>query len=134
MFFSAGIAGWLGILLYPVYSYIKTPVLNESDINYLNLGPVNEMENNSSKLFKLNKKPALLIKTEQGELKALSAVCTHMQCTVQYSKEEKLIKCPCHFGRYDLNGKNISGPPPKPLAEFEVILKDNNIIVKKQQV
>jgi len=134
LFFSAGIAGWLGILLYPVYSYIKTPVLNESDINYLNLGPVNEMENNSSKLFKLNKKPALLIKTEQGELKALSAVCTHMQCTVQYSKEEKLIKCPCHFGRYDLNGKNISGPPPKPLAEFEVILKDNNIIVKKQQV
>lgn len=92
------------------------------------------MANNSSKLFKLNKKPALLIKTEQGEFRALSAVCTHMQCTVQYSKDEKLIKCPCHFGRYDLNGKNISGPPPKPLAEFDVIIKDNNIIVKKQQV
>ncbi|MCC7159507.1 MAG: Rieske (2Fe-2S) protein [Ignavibacteria bacterium] len=129
--FSVGLFGWLGSVLYPLYSFVSSSKLKIDDISYINLGVNNEMEINSSKLFKINKKPAILIKTKDGELKALSAVCTHLQCTVQFNKEENALRCPCHFGKYDLSGKNVSGPPPNPLTQYEVFVKNDIILVRK---
>jgi Rieske Fe-S protein len=82
-------------------------------------------------MFKIGNKPGILIKTNEGELKALGATCTHLDCTVQYSKDENLIWCACHNGKYDLNGKNISGPPPKPLTQYNVVVQNDEIFVQK---
>lgn len=64
-------------------------------------------------------RPAMVIRTEAG-LDALSAVCTHAGCTVKWDAAAKQFLCPCHGGRFDLAGKVVSGPPPKPLAPLEV--------------
>ncbi len=48
----------------------------------------------------------------------LSATCSHLGCLVNYHKDKKEFICPCHGGRYDLNGKNIGGPPPLPLTRL----------------
>ncbi len=128
---SIGFFGWIGAILYPLYSYLVPPKSPDVDTSNISIGKASEMENNSSKMFKLGNKPGILIKTKEGELKAFSATCTHLDCTVQFNKDENLIWCACHNGKYDLNGTNISGPPPKPLTPFNIVVQKDEIFVQK---
>jgi cytochrome b6-f complex iron-sulfur subunit len=118
-------------VLFPMLKYITPPEIADMDISQVIAAKVGELAPNSAKIFRFGNKPAILINTSGGTLKAFSAVCTHLNCTVQYSKESKNIWCACHNGKFDLNGKVISGPPPKPLEEFKVNVVGENIIVSK---
>lgn len=69
--------------------------------------------------------------TLEGELKAYSAVCTHLNCTVQYDDASRSIWCACHNGRFDLKGQVISGPPPRPLENYEVNVRGEDVVVTK---
>jgi Rieske Fe-S protein len=51
---------------------------------------------------------------------------------VQYKKELGLIWCACHNGKYDLNGRNVSGPPPRPLDEYRVTIQGGEIMISKK--
>ena len=62
----------------------------------------------------------------------LPAVCTHLSCTVQYRDDQQQIWCACHNGQYDLNGRNVAGPPPRPLKAYDVNVKGDEIIVSRQ--
>ncbi len=126
-----GFLGWLAAVLYPLYSYLKPPAAPEVDVSNIKVGKVADIENNSSVMFKVGNKPGILIRTSSGEFKAFSATCTHLDCTVQFKKDEGLIWCACHNGRYDLNGKNISGPPPAPLTPFNIVIQKDEIFVSK---
>ena len=128
---SLGFLGWIGAVLYPLYSYLIPPKSPDVDVSNISIGKASEMENNSSKMFKIGNKPGILIKTREGDLKAFSATCTHLDCTVQFKKDENIIWCACHNGKYDLNGRNISGPPPKPLTPFNVVVQKDEIFVQK---
>ncbi|HKJ03801.1 MAG TPA: Rieske (2Fe-2S) protein, partial [Longimicrobiales bacterium] len=55
--------------------------------------------------------------------------CTHLDCTVQYRDDLHEIWCACHNGHYDLTGKNVSGPPPRPLTAYTVVVRGTQIIV-----
>jgi len=129
---SIGFFGWIGAIMYPLYSYLVPPKSPEVDSSNISIGKASEIDNNSSKMFKIGNKPGILIKTTEGEIKAFSATCTHLDCTVQFKKDENLIWCACHNGKYDLNGTNISGPPPKPLTKFNVVVQKDEIYVQKQ--
>ena len=75
--------------------------------------------------FNFGGKPCLLIPAP-GELppvRAFNALCTHVDCTVEYRAENNDIFCNCHNGVYDLHGRNVSGPPPRPLEEYKVTLR-----------
>jgi len=64
--------------------------------------------------------PDILIRDEEGGLKAFSAVCTHAGCTVGY--QGGVIVCPCHGGEYSAEtGEVIAGPPPAGLAPKKVV-------------
>src|SRR5688500_3570446 len=63
-------------------------------------------------------KPIILVQPEAGTVVALSAVCTHQQCTV--APEDDELRCPCHGSVFDLTGANVSGPAPSPLPEVDV--------------
>jgi cytochrome b6-f complex iron-sulfur subunit len=86
--------------------------------------------------FNFNGRPCLLALTadgiqrlakaeplEPGDVRAFNAVCTHLECTVEYRPAEGDIFCNCHNGVYDLNGHNVSGPPPRPLELYKVTLR-----------
>ena len=66
-----------------------------------------------------------------GEVLALSATCTHLDCTVQYRKDLGVIWCACHNGKYDFNGRNIAGPPPRPLDEYRVVMQGDEVYISK---
>jgi Rieske Fe-S protein len=80
-------------------------------------------------LFKYGSKPGLLLHTNEGEWRAFSAICTHLECTVRYERAKSRIFCACHEGVYDLAGKNVSGPPPKPLNKYVVEVDGDDLVV-----
>lgn len=120
--------------LFPVIRYILPPTGGEVVDTSVAVGRASEIATNSAKTFRFGNKPAMLIRTSEGALKAFTAVCTHLNCTVQYDSEASAIVCACHNGHFDLNGQVISGPPPKPLEEFRVDVRDDNITVSKMMV
>ena len=73
--------------------------------------------------------PCLFIHLPNGELRAFSAVCTHLGCIVRYNREKDLIECPCHGGKYDSeSGDVLSGPPPQPLPQIKLEVDSNGDI------
>jgi len=128
---GAGLLGFLASIFYPIISYLKPPAQSEVEVNSVSAGKLSEFEKDSGKIIRFGSKPVLVIRTANGDVRALSAVCTHLECTVQYRKDMGLIWCACHNGKYDLNGKNVSGPPPRPLELYRTVIKNDEIIVSK---
>jgi Rieske Fe-S protein len=130
--FSTGIIGTIGAIVYPVANFLTPPENREPKVSSLKIGNISDFELNSSKIVKFGRTPVIVIRDNFGNLKALAATCTHLDCIVQYRKDTKQIICACHNGIYDLSGRNLSGPPPKPLEEFKVTLVEDEIIVSSQ--
>lgn len=60
---------------------------------------------------------------------ALSSICTHQGCTVNYISANKQFSCPCHGGLYNISGKVLGGPPPSPLRQYTVTLSGNTLTI-----
>lgn len=129
---GGGVLAWLGAVLYPLVSYLKPPPVAEPQATSVKVGPVGSVPPNSAVIFKFGRKPGILVHTSDGQFRAFNAICTHLDCTVQYKPDWNLIWCACHNGRYNLDGINISGPPPRPLTPFTVHQKDGDLYVSRE--
>ena len=128
---SSGLAATAGSIFYPILRFISPPEIAESAVMSVSVGRADAVPPNSGIIFKFGSEPGLLVRTAEGDLRAFSARCTHLNCTVQYDPAERLIVCACHNGQFDLNGKNIAGPPPKPLPVFNATLRGDDIVVSR---
>jgi Rieske Fe-S protein len=118
-------------MLYPVVRFLIPPKSGEPTSVTLPWKPA-EVKASSGRIFKFGSQPGILVKTPAGEMRAFAATCTHLNCTVQYREEKQDIWCACHNGIYDLNGKNVSGPPPRPLDPYKVqVAADGKMLVSK---
>ena len=128
---GTSVGATLVAIFYPVIKFVIPPRVAEAIQNSVVACKTSELLPNSGKIVKFGNKPVILIRTETGDLKALSATCTHLDCIVQYQPEAKGIWCACHNGRYNLNGQNISGPPPRPLEAYAVNVRGDDIVISK---
>ena len=119
--------------LYPVLRYLVPPPSADLGTDTVVAGRVGELKRNSGKIFRFGSRPGLLVYTADGEYRALSARCTHLDCSVQFRGDIRQIWCACHNGFYDLNGRNISGPPPRPLERYEVHVRGEEIVVSRRE-
>ena len=129
---SGGLVALAGSILYPIFAYIKPPKQGEVEVSSVKAGKLSDLEKDSGKIVKFGTKPVILVRTANDELRAFSATCTHLDCTVQYKKELGLIWCACHNGKHDLNGRNVSGPPPRPLDEYRIVNQGDEILISKK--
>ena len=131
-FLASGFGALLISLVYPVARYLVPPKIGESAAASvaLELKPT-DLKPNSGQIFKFGSQPGIVIRTPAGDLRAFSAVCTHLACTVQYRPDLSHIWCACHNGHYDLTGKNIAGPPPRPLLPFIAAVRGDKIVVSR---
>jgi len=83
------------------------------------VGSADEWQTWSGKKVSVGGKPVLVVRTDKG-FTALSAVCTHLGCLVEFDAARKIVLCPCHAGTFDLNGQVTGGPPPRPLPVYTV--------------
>lgn len=128
---TGGVIAFIAAVLYPIIAYLIPPQQAEVEVNSVKAGKLSEIEKDSGKIIRFGNKPVILIRTANNEFRAFSAICTHLDCTVQYRSDFGLIWCACHNGKYDLNGRNISGPPPRPLDEYRVVIQGEEIFISK---
>ncbi len=129
--FGAALAALAGTVLYPVINYLIPPKTKEITHQAVVAAKGGELPPNSGKIFAFEGKPAIVLRTPEGEVRAFTAVCTHLACTVQYRPDLQHIWCACHDGHYDLHGQVLSGPPPRPLVEYKVTVKGDDVIVTR---
>jgi cytochrome b6-f complex iron-sulfur subunit len=134
---AAGAAGvcYAAALAYPVYRYLASPnemALSASAVTEVTLKDAQKLPKGSVLMFKFGPSPAMLIHHIDDRWIALTAVCTHLGCTVQYEPQLDRIHCACHGGVYNpYTGANVSGPPPKPLKLFKVAVNDAGVEVSR---
>jgi Rieske Fe-S protein len=127
---SAG--AFLLSVLYPVSRYLIPPKVEESMARAVTLSiKPGDVKVNTGEIFKFGNRAAILVRTPAGELRAFSAVCTHLACIVQYRPDLHHVWCACHNGHFDLNGQNIAGPPPRPLEQYVVNVREDQVVVSK---
>ena len=73
--------------------------------------------------------PAIVVNARGIGYMALSRVCTHLGCLVEFDKSSNRFICPCHAGTFNIEGNVISGPPPKPLEKLPLNVQGDNIII-----
>ena len=102
--------------IYPVYEYLA-PQKTEGTGEKVSI-PLSSVLPGEAKFFDFRGETAVIVHKMSGELIALSAVCTHLGCIVQWEKNKQDFLCPCHGGRYTEDGVVVSGPPPRPLSKL----------------
>ena len=134
---AAGVAGlaYSAAMAYPIYRYLASPsemALSAAAVTEVTLKDAQKLPAGSVLMFKFGPSPAMLIHHQDGRWISMTAVCTHLGCTVQYEPQADRIHCACHGGVYDAyTGGNVSGPPPKPLKLFKVAVNDSGVNVSR---
>ncbi|MGE5232528.1 MAG: ubiquinol-cytochrome c reductase iron-sulfur subunit [Acidobacteriota bacterium] len=132
---AGGLLGWLGTVFYPVLRYLS-PLPESARADETTLADKNRKDvlNDGFTIVALGTERVLVLRDSTGHLRATSAKCTHEGCTVRFKADEGIIWCPCHNGRFDLDGRVISGPPPRPLAAFKVSGSlDTKVVVERAE-
>ena len=80
-----------------------------------------------------NETPYILIHLAEDKWRCFEQKCTHLSCSVLYRSDLKRIQCPCHHGVFDPDsGEVLQGPPPRPLPQLSVVIRDGNIYVTEK--
>jgi cytochrome b6-f complex iron-sulfur subunit len=134
---AAGAAGlcYTAALAYPIYRYLASPeemASSATAVTEVSLKDAQKLPMGSVLMFKFGTAPAMLIHHQDGTWTSLTAVCTHLGCTVQYEPQADRIHCACHGGVYNAyTGANVSGPPPRPLTRFKVNVNETAVEVSR---
>jgi cytochrome b6-f complex iron-sulfur subunit len=113
--------------VYPLSRYLAPPASTESSKTIVIAK--REIPLGDAMEIVFNGIPAVILNRPGKGLIAVSRVCTHLGCLVQYDKENKRLLCPCHAGVYDLEGNIVSGPPPKPLPKLPLRVEGETIVI-----
>lgn len=139
-----GLGGLISLAIgIPAISYIISPARRRiEETNLIPLGAADRVAAGEPTLFrtKITRKSGWI--TEETELSfyvltennreftALSNICTHLGCRVRWVPDEEKFFCPCHNGVFDKNGAVVSGPPPRPLNQYEVKEENGQLFVE----
>ena len=132
---NVGYVSTAAAIAYPVTRFLIPPKSGEPATASVVAAKAASLRPNSGIVFQFGNKPAIVVRTTDGELRAYSAVCTHLECTVQFKADTSQLWCACHNGIYDLSGNVVSGPPPRGLEKFNVNVRgepgDEDIVVSR---
>ena len=124
-----GVGVLLGLsVLYPITQFVVPPKQVKVSENEKIVASIDELPPNSA-IIKAFAGDRVFILNFNGELKAMSAVCTHLGCLVQWKADESVVFCACHGARYTTTGEIISGPQPTPLKKYGVRVEDEQIVL-----
>lgn len=123
---------WLAAALYPVYRYLSPqpapdPFGEDGRATVEGISAASVARPGTGQNGAYGGRGLLVFRNAEGVLKAFDSKCTHAGCNVAFQGDR--IYCNCHGGTYDLDGKNIAGPPPRPLTELGVVEEDGQLYV-----
>jgi len=152
MIFSAFIGSLIGLAIsFPLIGFIFYPLRKKTvygggdfikvcNLNELKKDTPRKMPISSFKVDGWNKfdnivlGAAWLVKKEKGDVVAMSTICTHLGCGIDWDAENKLFICPCHSSVFDIEGKVVSGPAPRSMDTLDIKIENDSIYVKYRKL
>ncbi len=104
-------------------SGILNPIINQDGSIEISSSSIPK---GASMIMAVSGRPAIVVHSKKG-FRTFNATCTHLGCLVKWDESANGFICPCHQGQYDENGQVIAGPPPAPLIEHSVRVKDDKV-------
>ena len=118
---GASFLGWIAVALFPVLKYLKRPAeAGGEGRKSLSDDEKKKLLHDGFTIVRLGTDRVIVFEDAAKNIHALQAKCTHEGCTVTYKAADQLVWCACHNGKFGIDGRVISGPPPKPLAVYSV--------------
>jgi cytochrome b6-f complex iron-sulfur subunit len=130
---GASALAWVASVAYPVIRYLKPlPQTGPTGPTHLTRDEAAKLEQNKFVIVPVSGQRVIVLQS-QDQLFAFGAKCTHEGCTITYLPGQSVMWCPCHDGRFDMNGRVLSGPPPQPLTKYVALRQpDGSIIISEQ--
>lgn len=125
---SAIAAALAAASLWPVWEFLSPRKKNGEEGETVVI-PRSKVGLGEAHFFQFGGHPSVVLQNSPGKFIALSAVCTHLGCIVEWRPRENIFFCPCHAGKYSANGKVLGGPPPKPLPSYPVKVEKDRLII-----
>jgi cytochrome b6-f complex iron-sulfur subunit len=119
-----GFAG-LGVVL----SFLKNPRMDERGLRTVPAGSFSSLELSEARLVRHGSRPLYVLRISETEVIALSAVCTHRQCVLEWAQERRAFVCPCHAGTFDASGNVVSGLPSRRLEQYRISIRRDEILI-----
>ncbi|MGD8344782.1 MAG: ubiquinol-cytochrome c reductase iron-sulfur subunit [Desulfobacterales bacterium] len=125
----------------PLASFFISPALKKGTGKWVDFGAAEDLTLGSIEMLSyefmvkdgwqvLPQRGFVWAKTESaGNIHIFSSTCTHLACNIIWREDEKIFECPCHSGRFDIDGRPIAGPPTKPLSVLKHKIEDENLLV-----
>jgi cytochrome b6-f complex iron-sulfur subunit len=111
-------------------AYLRAPHGGERAAERMvRVGQLEDFRIGEGRLIRHGSTPFYVVRADADRVVALSAVCTHLRCILGYDSRRRSLVCPCHEGRFDLSGTVTAGPPPRPLASYDVSVRAGEIFV-----
>ncbi len=145
--FVKGVLGLLGTVMsavigIPAISYVLSPALkSRSSEAWIQVGPPENFPIGIPTLFNFtrtningwekttNSYGVYIFRKNDVDFLVFSNICTHLSCRVSWNEELQAYICPCHDGRFAIDGGIISGPVPRPLDAYEHKIEDGNLLI-----
>jgi Rieske Fe-S protein len=141
---TAIIGGFIGLVIaIPTIGYLISPALRkDAESAWIDLGALADYPLNIPKLFEFSRTKVngwertgmsygvFVVRQDEKNVRVFSNICTHLGCHISWHPDIKNYVSPCHDGHFDLLGKVVSGPPPRPLDEFTTKVEAGNLYIQ----
>ena len=142
---TTGIVGGLigAALGIPAIAYLIGPAAAKDDsAAWIDLGTLADYPLNTPALFQFTRTKVngwertgmsfgvFVVRESESSVRVFSNICTHLGCHVNWHPDLQHYVSPCHDGHFDILGKNISGPPPRPLDEFKTKVEQGKLYIQ----
>jgi Rieske Fe-S protein len=138
------IGGAIGALLgLPSAAYLLAPAVEAVEADaWISVGALDAYAPGTSTLFEFTRTKvngwertaisygAYVVREGDSVVRVYSNVCTHLGCRVTWRPELKHYVSPCHDGHFEMHGGVVSGPPPRPLDEFETRIQEGQLYIE----
>jgi menaquinol-cytochrome c reductase iron-sulfur subunit len=137
------VGGAMGLAVgLPAIGYLIGPALKTSESEgWIPLGKVDQVPVGTPTLFNFSRTKVngwertvstygvFVLITEDNQVSALSNICTHLACRVNWQEENQEFVCPCHSAKFDKDGNVLDGPPPRPMDTYPVKVDENGTLL-----
>ena len=123
--------GLISVLIsIPAIGFLLSPLFSKKTYTWVTVGPIDrvpigvptpvvaQLPLTQGPAARPQPRVVYVVRHADGSTRVLSNICTHLQCNVHWNTQLQQFLCPCHGGLYDIDGTNIGGPPPQPLAQW----------------
>ena len=121
-----------GAAIASIVAYLFAPSEVRSSLGprRIKVGAAGDIAAGAAKLVLVDDEPVWVVNLPSG-FAAMSALCTHKGCIIQWKDKRRLFSCPCHNGLFDERGNVVHGLPLRPLTRFRVGVVQGDLYVSR---